>query len=79
MTITSDATITIWTISRIVSGMCLRITLTAPAASVSTTVKDTDIVTAVASVVVTARAEQMPRICSVTGFCRISGRVMTVQ
>ena len=79
MTITSDATITIWTISRIVSGMCLRITLTAPAARVRTTVKDTDIVTAVASVVVTARAEQIPRICSVTGFCRISGRVRTVQ
>jgi hypothetical protein len=32
-------------------------------------------VSAVASEVVTASAEQMPRIWSVTGFCRISGSV----
>jgi C4-dicarboxylate transporter len=59
--------------------MCLRITLIIPAASVSTIVSETDIVTAVASVVVTASAEQIPRICSVTGFCRINGSVNVVQ
>ena len=62
-----------------VSGMCRRIRLITPAASVSTTVRDTDMVSAVASEVVTASAEQMPRICNVTGFWRISGSVKVVQ
>ena len=49
------------------------------AVRVNTTVSDTDMVTAVARDVVTASAEQIPRICSVTGFCRISGAVKVAR
>ncbi len=69
----------ICTISRIEPGICRRITLTAPAESTSTTVSAAAMVSAMSSEVVTASAEQMPRICSVTGFCRISGVVSVLH
>ena len=69
----------IWTISRIESGMCRRIRLTNREDRTSTTVRDAAMVMDVSSVVVTASEEQSPRICSITGFCRISGSISVLQ
>jgi hypothetical protein len=64
----------ICTIKRIDGGMWRRIKLIDVFANDRTTVNETHIVNVVASDVVTARAEQIPRICNVIGFSAMIGR-----
>ena len=70
---TSEAMMVICTMIRMLRGRCRRIRLIEALESIRTTVSSRLMTSAVARVVVTASAEQMPRICSVTGLLSISG------
>ncbi len=84
--ITKEAMIVICTMMRTERGRKRRMALIDAPDSASTQVTAADITSAVSSVVVTASAEQMPRICRVIGFSPTSGvmralnkRLATIQ
>ena len=66
--ITSEAMIVICTMMRMLVGMNLRMRLTELFAMAVTKMRARHMVTAVSSFVVTARAEQIPRICKAMGL-----------